>query len=718
MKNKTPNEPSSDKPIPEAEVHTDRGSLVGALRHPPCMFLLVPILCLVIAIGLFWSGYSRNTTTITVRFEEGHGIKPGDRLQHRGIDIGEIISVTLNQPLSHVNVEIELESASRALAREGSRFWIERPRISLARVSGLETVVGAKYVGVMPGPLTGRAATAFIGDETPPTLRNTETLDISIRFANGYGLVSGDVVKYRGIIVGEVVAMDLNEPLDSIEVLVRLAPSGQRLARAGTRFWIERPRFQLTGVSGLDTVVGAKYVGVVPGPLTGPAATEFIGEETPPTLRNTETLDIHIRFANGYGLVNGDVVKYRGIVVGEVVAMDLNEPLDGIDVHVRLATSGQRLARAGTRFWIERPRFQLTGVSGLDTLTSGQHIGAIAGPANAPVQYVFDGLEEPPAMVERQPDGLEIVLNSRDRQGIDRGAPVTYRGLRVGHVVSVGLSSDAAQIETRMYVEPSYRQLIRQNSVFWSIGGLDVNFGFRRGLQINSETLATIAAGGIGMGTPDPAGPQAIVGSRFELREEPDDWQDWTPRIPIGTSLLPDGLMLPQPVRVALVWKQRFLGISKSTHANGWGLLLADNRLIGPVDLLTPPAAAVGGVAALQFEGTHITATAEQADIVAGLALLQLQDPLPGGWPLDRIRHMTKPEDCLIVFGSIDDTRSLPATRLSAKDGQLLIDPTFTLPQDAHGASVVAIRDGKLVAIIAIEAGRPHLLSFEPVLAR
>ncbi len=603
MDDKTHNEPSSDVPIPEAAVHTNGGSLVGALRQHPSKFWLLTMLCLLVAIVLFWSGYGRRTTTITVRFEEGHGIKPGDRLQHRGIDIGEITSVTLIEPLSHVDVQIDLELAATALAREGSRFWIERPQISLARVSGL------------------------------------------------------------------------------------------------------------------DTVVGAKYVGVVPGPLTGPRSTAFIGDETPPTLRGTQTLDIHIRFANGYGLANGDVVEYRGIIVGEVVAIELNEPLDGIDVHVRLATSGQRLARAGTRFWVERPRIQLTGVSGLDTLTSGQHIGAVAGPANAPAQRVFDGLEDPPEMLERRSDGLEIVLNSRDRQGVDRGAPVTYRGLRVGQVVSVGLSADAAQIETRLYVEPAYRQLIRQNSVFWSVGGLDVNFGLG-GLQINSETLATIAAGGIALGTPDPPGPLAIVGSRFELREEPNQWRDWTPRIPIGTSLLPDGSMLPQPVRVALVWKQRFLGIPQSTQANGWGLLLADNRLIGPADLLTPPETAVGGVAALQFEGTHIATKAEQADIVEGLALRQLQDPLPGGWPLDRIRQMTTPEDCLIVFGNIDDTRSLPATRINAKDGQLSIDPTFTLPKNAHGASVVATRDGKLVAIIAIKAGQPNLLGLEPVLAR
>lgn len=596
-------EPLPVASIPEAAVISDRGSLVGALRQHPSKFWLLTLVCLLIAIGLFWRGYPTRSTTIIVQFEQGHGIKPGDHLQHRGIEVGEISAVTLDGPLSHVDVVIQLEPAATALAREGSRFWIERPQVSLARVSGLETVVGAKYIGVLPGP------------------------------------------------------------------------------------------------------------------LTGPRTTKFTGDETPPTLRDTETLDIHIRFSNGYGLAIGDVVKCRGIVVGEVVAIDFNEPFDGIDVQVRLATSGRRLARAGTRFWVERPRFQLSGVSGLDTLTGGQHIAAAAGPVEAPVQREFDGLEDPPASFEQQPNGLEIVLNSRDRQGIEHGAPLTYRGYRVGHVISVGLSSDAAQVETRLYIQPAYRQLIRQNSVFWSVGGFDASFGFG-GLQINSESLATIAAGGVALGTLDPPGPLAVVGSRFELGEEPNDWRDWTPRIPLGSSLLPDGVMLPHPLRIALVWNQRFLGISRSTQANGWGLLLADHRLIGPADLLTPPAAAVGGVASLQFAGTNITVTAEQTDIVAGLAVRQLDDALPGGWPRDRIRSIKTAEDCLIVFGSADDTRSLPATRLQVNDERIAIDPSFTLPPEAHGASVVAARDGKLVAIIAFEAGQPRFIRVEPLLVR
>jgi len=383
---------------------------------------------------------------------------------------------------------------------------------------------------------------------------------------------------------------------------------------------------------------------------------------------------------------------------------------------VRLATSGARLARAGTRFWVERPRVQLTGVSGLDTLTGGQHIAASAGPAEAPPQSVFDGWEDPPAILDQQPGGLEIVLNSRDRRGIDQGAPLTYRGLRVGHVVAVGLSTDAAQIETRLYVEPAYRQLIRANTVFWAVGGIDASFGFG-GLRINSETLATIAAGGVALGTPDPPGPLALVGARFELRDEPSGWREWTPRIPIGTSLLPEGVMLPRPVRLALDWKQRFLGISRSVQANGWGLLLADQRLIGPADLLAPPAAAVDGVASLQFEGTEIAVSAEPIEVVEGLATRRLEAPLPGGWPLDQIRPLEAAEDCLVVFGGGDETRSLPATRILVMDERLSIDPSYTLPADAHGASLVGARDGKLVGIIAIEAGQPRLIGVGPLLA-
>ena len=57
---------------------------------------LITVSCLLIAIGLTWSAIRSPGTTIEIRFSEGHGLKPGDAVRYRGIDIGHVEKVTLN----------------------------------------------------------------------------------------------------------------------------------------------------------------------------------------------------------------------------------------------------------------------------------------------------------------------------------------------------------------------------------------------------------------------------------------------------------------------------------------------------------------------------------------------------------------------------------------------------------------------------------------------
>ena len=81
-----------------------------------------------------------------VRF--GHGAL----LQRdRGVDVGEVEAVTLDQSLSHVNVTARLNKPAAGLAREGSEFWIVEPRISVDQVTGLQTLLSGSYIEVSPG---------------------------------------------------------------------------------------------------------------------------------------------------------------------------------------------------------------------------------------------------------------------------------------------------------------------------------------------------------------------------------------------------------------------------------------------------------------------------------------------------------------------------------------------------------------------------------------
>jgi paraquat-inducible protein B len=270
-------------------------------------------------------------------------------------------------------------------------------------------------------------------------------------------------------------------------------------------------------------------------------------------------------------------------------------------------------------------------------------------------------------------------------------------------------------------VRPAYSQLVRVETRFWNSSGIDASFGVG-GFELHAGTLATIASGGVAMATPDPPGALATAGTRFRLQEEPEQWRDWNPTVPIGVSLLSDGSLLPQPIKATLQWQETLLGIGRDKQRIGWVLPMANGRLLGPRNLLLLPADAVGQKASLQFEGhtMEITdiGTNNQSNQTGALILLAITDPkiyLPGQWPSELVRRMEQPEDCLIVTGSRDSILPLPAHRLQQHQRECVIDSSFVLNPDTHGASVVAVRDGSLVGILLAEKGQLQIAFPEAV---
>jgi paraquat-inducible protein B len=545
--------------------------------------------------------------------------------------------------------------------------------------------------------------------------RTTGTI-ITVRFEQGYGIKPGNMLQHRGIEVGEVKAVKLNDNLGGVRVEIMLEPAAEGLAREGSRFWVERPRFSLARVSGLETVVGAKYLGVLPGPEGAPSKLEFEGDETPLTVLDAQVLEVAILFRDGFGLQEGDELRHRGIVVGEVSRVELNDELSGVHVTVRLVESARRLARVGSQFWIERPDVSLTGIRGLDTLVGGRYIAVLPGPPEAEPLARFDGLENAPATTERLEGGLEITLASAHRRGVKAGAPVLYRGHEVGQIVSTGLSPDGSRVESRAYIDPAFKRLVRANSVFWSTSGIQANYTISGGFEVSAETLETIAAGGVSMATPNSPGKPVNTGQRFELYSKgdeefnEDEWTSWQPHIALGSIELPEGSALPRPVRAALSWKERSLGFTRNRQREGWVLPLSDQRLLGPADLLIPPSSAIGGEAKLQLAGQQLSIAADKLDLHGKLATLELAEPLTDVdvWPTSRLRDPEKIEEVLVVAETIESSFPLPKNRLSSAAGvrEWSVDPSFAIDPHLNGACVVSTKDGCVLGIVAVDKGQ------------
>ncbi|MFO0943895.1 MAG: MlaD family protein [Pirellulales bacterium] len=161
------------------------------------------------------------------------------------------------------------------------------------------------------------------------------------------------------------------------------------------------------------------YLGVIPG-SSGRRTSRFTGLETPLLMTEGDDTEIRIRFPAGEGLEVGDPIKYRGIKVGEVVGIQLENDLQSVTVSVRLVGSAQKLARLGTQFWIERPRLDLTEIRGIDTLIAGKYIALQPTSNDGPLTNSFEGLSEPPPLPRRE-GSLEVELDSPQRMGIVRG---------------------------------------------------------------------------------------------------------------------------------------------------------------------------------------------------------------------------------------------------------------------------------------------------------
>lgn len=549
---------------------------------------------------------------------------------------------------------------------------------------------------------------------------------VTIRFEQGHGLRSGNLLQHRGIEVGTVTAVELADDEQGVAVQVELLAAAKKLARVGSEFWVVRPRVSLSKVTGLDTVVGARYIEVQPGPLDSGASFEFDGLETPLSLSDSEAVEIEIRFENGNGLAIGDEVQHRGIVVGEVTSVDLNGDLTGVVVNVRLLNSAARLARIGTQFWVERPTVSAAEVRGLDTLVGGRYIAVQPGSADGSLQTTFDGLSKAPPG-ELPEGGVEIVLEASQRGGLRRGVPVLYRGQRVGHVIAVALASDATTVEARVWVDAAYRELMRDNSRFWMNSGVDVSVGLS-GLKLSADTLSSIIVGGVSMATPPQPGTKVSTGHRFECSvDAEEEWLGWQARIPIGSHQITGGVPLPKPLRASLRWQEKRFGFRRDKQRSGWILPVSDGWLIGPADLLTPAAKALEGTTKLEAAGKTIEVAPEKVTRVGNLAIFQgMIESMTADatWPLERIRHPDAPVDCLIVTSGADSVISVSARRLSI-EGQSgsdseswIVDPAVPLTTDSHGASVVSRADGTVIGQIVVDenGSRIALIPTRPIL--
>ena len=232
---------------------------------------------------------------------------------------------------------------------------------------------------------------------------------------------------------------------------------------------------------------------------------------------------IFISFENAEGLVAGKTkVKYKDVDVGLLTAVDIEDDLKHILVTVQMDKNAKRYLTEKTRFWVVKARISAGTVSGLSTLLGGAYIAI--DPVNGG-NFVKDyvGLETVPIVTTDQP-GQHFMLRAKRRGSLEAGAPIYFRQIKVGEVVSYRLSDDAETVDFKVFINEPHDIKVMENTRFWNASGLEVNLS-AAGFEVDMESAVSLMTGGLAFGTPpdSPPGDVAEENRVFTLHESRAD---------------------------------------------------------------------------------------------------------------------------------------------------------------------------------------------------
>lgn len=293
---------------------------------------------------------------------------------------------------------------------------------------------------------------------------------ITIDFQAGEGLVAGQShIKHKDVDLGLVTSVVLSSDASHVIVTAEMTRAATHFLTDQTRFWVVTPRLFAGQISGLNTLISGAYIELLPGVTAGRAATHFTGLENPPVLIANVPGRTFLLEADRVGSVSvGSPVFYRDLDVGTVLGWDLGDMAKRVTIHAFVRAPFDGYVHQASRFWnasgvgvklgAQGVQVQLESIKalllgGVEFETSDEALTTPVSAADHSFTLYANEQAARDASFHRRVPAIGYFTSSV--AGLAPGSPVTFHGLKIGEVTSVGLEYDAAtdQVRTPVHYE-------------------------------------------------------------------------------------------------------------------------------------------------------------------------------------------------------------------------------------------------------------------------
>ncbi|SFT54896.1 paraquat-inducible protein B [Kosakonia arachidis] len=331
--------------------------------------------------------------------------------------------------------------------------------------------------------------------------------EVTLITTNAEGIIGGKTtIKSRSVDVGMVESTMLTDDLTHVEIKVRLNSGMKKLLHQDSAFWVVKPQVGREGISGLGTLLSGAYIELQPG-TKGSVPDRYNLLDSPPLAPpDAKGIRLILDSSKVGQLSPGDPVLFRGYRVGSVETSTFDTQKRTMSYQLFINAPNDRLVTSNVRFWKD------SGIA-VDLSSDGMRVemGSLTTLFGGGVSFdVPEGVDLGQPVAEKSvftlyddqrsiqeslyTDHIDYLMFFKDSvRGLQPGAPVEFRGIRLGTVSRVPFSTkgldqalnDDYRIPVLVHIEPG--RLINQLGEDPDVRGR-INELLKRGLRASLKT--------------------------------------------------------------------------------------------------------------------------------------------------------------------------------------------------------------------------------------
>lgn len=288
--------------------------------------------------------------TLTLTTQTLPSISKGSLLLYRQYEVGKVLDVRPKQ--NQFEVDVFIYPKHKTLLTNKSVFWVE---------SAAQIDITPKGISIQATPIARSLKGAISFDNSgygknnvlyPNELRAksagqqlTFTTDDATNLSKGMG------IRYLGLNIGEIDSIQLDPKSQKVITKALINPQYMALvAKEGSRFKLISAQISAGGIENLDSLL-QPYIDVELG--QGKTKTQFtLLQSAPRSNKYTQGFPLVLETSDALNITAGSPVLYRGVEVGTIQKLVLNNLGDRVFVHIVIDQKYKHLVRQNSEFWI------------------------------------------------------------------------------------------------------------------------------------------------------------------------------------------------------------------------------------------------------------------------------------------------------------------------------------------------------------------------------